>query len=387
MADAWNTLPVTIIQRVADWSYDDIPLTGNPINFKDVENTQASLLKNSYVNLPENYNPEAAYIRVYKYHTPITLKPATNMIYPQQAVDGDFQYKTAGGNYYTNSANFFTWTYEFEIYYPQHFDADDNEYGNGFRFAFSYKSYGDDTIKVVEHNISVYQRKHGHYKIPSPFIAGDEHDIKIYLDSGNIEHGTNAGYYWFDTMPSDTYRYGVINAANILGWDHNQNDDWDRVPVSVWNPNGLSNFASGFHPYEQVGNGGNIIVGDYYNDDWAGEIINLFKPMDNSQSNPMSMCGLCGPSPNLVTGSDIGSGTYFMVKTVYNGKAFNPQTLTHAPDKWSKLKTIGAPMIGSEYGIYANGWHTSTSSEAHQSWLSGAAVYYRITPGIVPATL
>ena len=38
MADAWNTLPITILQRVADWNYDDIPLTGNPINFEDVEN-------------------------------------------------------------------------------------------------------------------------------------------------------------------------------------------------------------------------------------------------------------------------------------------------------------------------------------------------------------
>lgn len=382
MADAWNTLPVTIIQRVADWSYDDIPLTGNPINFEDVENTQASLLKNSYVNLPENKNVLGGYIRVYKYHTPITLKPATNVIYPQQAVDGDFQYKTAGGNYYTNSANFFTWTYEFEIYYPQHFDADDNEYKNGFQYAHG--TGRDNAIKVMTHNISVYQRKHGHYKIPSPFIPGDEHDIKIYLKDTNIDHGTDAGYYWFDTMPGTPYRYGVINAANILGWDHNQNDDWDRVPSSVWNPNGLSNFASGFHPYEQVGNGGNIIVGDYYNDDWAGEIINLFKTQLGSSGNPMSMCGLCGPSPDLVEGSDIGSGTYFMVKTVYNGKAFNRQS-GHEPGNWSKLKTIGAPMIGSEYGIYASGFGAPGSTDSVMC--GGAAVYYRITPGIIPATL
>lgn len=378
MADSWNTLPITIIQRVADWAYDDIPLTGNPINFEDVGNTQTSTLKTTYVNLPQNVNPKAAYIRVYKYHTPITLKPATNVIYPQQAVDGDFQYKTAGGNYYTNSSNFFTWTYEFEIYYLQYYDATNNEYVNGVQF--SYTADRADVIKVITHNISVYQRAHGHYKIPSPFIQNDDHDIKIYLDSASIDHDTHTGYYWYDTMPTNVYRYGVINACNILGWDHNQNDDWDRVPASVWNPSGLSNFANGFHPYEQTGNGGNIIVGDYYNDDWCGEIINLFKPQDSSQSKPTSMCGLCGPSPDLVTGSNIGSGTYFMVKTVYNGKAFNPQTLTNAPGSWSGLKTIGAPIIGGEYSLYASGFGGSSETPFY----GGAAVYYRITPGIVP---
>lgn len=383
MANNWNTLPITILQRVSDWSYDDIPLSGNSIDFEDVGSTSADVLKNNYVNLPsQGFNPQGGYIRVYKYHTPINLKPASSVIYPQANVDGPFQYKTGGGSYYTNSANFITWTYEFEVYYPQHVEqvGGTDIYKQGFQFAYGVQA--DDVIHVMQHNISVYQRAHGHYKIPSPFITNDDHDIKLYLDSNAITHNLHLSPEWFDTMPNNGYGYGTINACNILGWDHNQNDDWDRVPVSVWNPNGIANIASGFHPYEQTGNGGNIIVGDYYNDDWCGEIINLFKTQDSSQSNPMSMCGLCGASPDLITGSGIGEGLYFMVKTVYNGKAFNPQDNSYDPQGWVNTKTIGAPMIGSEYSIYGSGFAEPSSGSRY---MGGGSVYYRITPGIIPA--
>jgi hypothetical protein len=36
-------------------------------------------------------------------------------------------------------------------------------------------------------------------------------------------------------------------------------------------------------------------------------------------------------------------------------------------------------MIGSEYSIYGSGFHGGSM------FMSGASVYYRITPGIIPA--